>query len=110
MRIMEQLDARIGPLLAQDGEHFNKRWGYLSRAEYNDKSQLAMQIEKYADLYTSRVSNFLPYTPFVYFRSASQKIAHDRNLTGIYDVIHLVEEVGEEKEGGREPRARGVKR
>lgn len=43
----------------QDGSHFNKRWGYLSRAGLNDKSQLCRQIEKYADIYTSRVSNFL---------------------------------------------------
>ncbi len=28
--------------------HFNKRWGYLSRAGVNDKSQLMRQIEKYA--------------------------------------------------------------
>ena len=40
------------------------RWGYLSRAGVNDKSQLMRQIEKYADIYTSRVSNFLRYTPF----------------------------------------------
>lgn len=100
--------------------HFSKRWGYLSRAGVNDKSQLMRQIEKYAgappmhphvlkllrqagfgagrevrrccllkayihalrtapcpnpllrtaahrppaDIFTSRVSNFLRYTPF----------------------------------------------
>jgi hypothetical protein len=37
------------------------RWGYLSRAGLNDKSQLTRQIEKYADVYTSRVSNLLRY-------------------------------------------------
>ena len=31
-----------------DGLHFNRRWGYLSRAGVNDKSQLMRQIEKYA--------------------------------------------------------------
>ncbi len=46
------------------------RWGYLSRAGLNDKSQLNRQIEKYADIYTSRVSNFLRYTPYSYFRYA----------------------------------------
>ena len=44
------------------------RWGYLSRAGLNDKSQLCRQIEKYADVYTSRVSNFLRFTPYMYFR------------------------------------------
>ncbi|EFJ49794.1 hypothetical protein VOLCADRAFT_80573 [Volvox carteri f. nagariensis] len=68
LMVMEHLDDRIGPMLERDGEHFNKRWGYLSRAGLNDKSQLNRQIEKYADIYTSRVSNFLRYTPYSYFR------------------------------------------
>jgi hypothetical protein len=51
-------------MIEADGQFFNRRWGYLSRAGVNDKSQLMRQIEKYADIYTSRVSNFLRYTPF----------------------------------------------
>ena len=49
-------------MLEQDGKDFSARWGYLSRAGLNDKSCLTRQIEKYADIYTSRVSNFLHYT------------------------------------------------
>jgi hypothetical protein len=48
LMIMEALDDRIGPGLEKDGEHFNRRWGFLSRAGLNDKSQLTRQIEKYA--------------------------------------------------------------
>jgi hypothetical protein len=59
--VLEQLEERIGPMLERDGHPFNSRWGYLSRAGLNDKSQLIRQIEKYADVYTSRVSNFLRY-------------------------------------------------
>ncbi|KAL6763622.1 putative cytosolic purine 5-nucleotidase [Haematococcus lacustris] len=84
LMVMEALDESIGPMLEQDGQHFNSRWGYLSRAGLNDKSQLCRQIEKYADLYTSRVSNFLRYTPYMYFRSPSQSLAHDRNLSRYY--------------------------
>lgn len=80
LMVMEKLDERIGPMLEADGQHFNKRWGYLSRAGLNDKSQLCRQIEKYADIYTSRVSNFQHYTPFAYFRSPSQSMAHDDKL------------------------------
>ncbi|KAI5077933.1 hypothetical protein GOP47_0007757 [Adiantum capillus-veneris] len=75
--IMRQLDRKIAPMLEADGEHFNKRWGYLSRAGLWDKSHLTRQIEKYADIYTSRVSNFLQFTPFMYFRSQAQSLAHD---------------------------------
>lgn len=75
--VMTRLDQKIAPMLEEDGEHFNKRWGFLSRAGLWDKSHLMRQIEKYADIYTSRVSNFLHYTPFMYFRSQEQTLAHD---------------------------------
>ncbi|GAB4817883.1 hypothetical protein N2152v2_004929 [Parachlorella kessleri] len=79
LMVMQMLDEAIGPAVDADGKHFNKRWGYLSRCGVNDKSQLMRQIEKYADVYTSRVANFLRYSPFVYFRSPSQSLAHDRD-------------------------------
>lgn len=53
------------------------RWGYLGRAGLNDKSALFRQIEKWADIYTSRVSNFHRYTPYMYFHSTNQSLAHD---------------------------------
>ncbi|XP_024520230.1 cytosolic purine 5'-nucleotidase isoform X2 [Selaginella moellendorffii] len=75
--LMTRIDQKIAPMLEADGEYFNKRWGYLSRAGLWDKSHLMRQIEKYADIYTSRVSNFLRFTPFMYFRSQAQSLAHD---------------------------------
>ncbi|CAI5464143.1 unnamed protein product [Closterium sp. Yama58-4] len=75
--IMARLDGEIAPLLETDGAAFNDRWGYLSRAGLWDKSHITRQIEKYADIYTSRVSNFLRYTPFMYFRAQGQSCAHD---------------------------------
>ena len=42
-----------------------------------DKSHLARQIERYADVYTSRVSNLLALTPFVYLRSPRGSLPHD---------------------------------
>ena len=49
---------------------------YLMRAG-NDKSRLARQIERYADVYTSRVSNFLYLTPFGYLRAPRGSLPHD---------------------------------
>lgn len=71
-----ELDNRIAPLVTKDGRSFNEYWGYLLRAG-NDKSHLTRQIERYADIYTSRVSNLLPYTPFNYFRSPRGSLPHD---------------------------------
>ena len=70
------LDERIAPLARAAGEISNCRWGLLLRAG-NDKSHLARQLERYADIYTSRVSNFLFETPFVYLRAPRGSLPHD---------------------------------
>jgi HAD superfamily 5'-nucleotidase-like hydrolase len=70
------LDAEIGPLAKAGTELTNSRWGLLTRAG-NDKSHLTRQIERYADIYTSRVSNFLHATPYAYFRSPRGLLPHD---------------------------------
>ncbi|CAD7698278.1 unnamed protein product [Ostreobium quekettii] len=80
LMVMNTLDEHIGDMLEREGEHFNKIWGYLCRTGLHDKSALTRQIEKWADIYTSRVSNFKRYTPFMYFRSPSQSLAHDRRI------------------------------
>lgn len=84
--VMQRLDQKIAPMLETDGEQFNKRWGYLSRAGVWDKSHLTRQIEKYADIYTSRVSNFLHYTPFMYFCAQEQTLAHDSYSYSLPDI------------------------
>jgi len=75
------LDAEIGPLAQAANELTNSRWGLLTRAG-NDKSHLARQVERYADVYTSRVSNFLYATPFVYLRSPRGSLPHDPSSPG----------------------------
>lgn len=71
-----ELDAAIAPLARASSELSNRQWGLLMRAG-NDKSHLARQVERYADVYTSRVSNFLLATPFVYLRSQRGSLPHD---------------------------------
>ncbi len=70
------IDIEIGPLAKAAAELSNGRWGLLTRAG-NDKSHLARQIERYADVYTSRVSNFMYVTPFEYLRSWRGSLPHD---------------------------------
>jgi FMN phosphatase YigB (HAD superfamily) len=73
---MIALDDRIAPLAARAAALSNEGWGLLLRTG-NDKSHLARQIERYADVYTSRVSNLLALTPFVYLRSPRGSLPHD---------------------------------
>jgi 5'-nucleotidase len=75
------LDTRIAELAKGAAELGNVRWGLLMRAG-NDKSRLAFQMERYADIYTSRVSNFLLSTPFVYLRSPRGSLPHDSGPEG----------------------------
>ncbi len=67
---------KIAPLAAAVASTPNERWGSLLYAG-NDKSHLARQVERSADIYTSRVSNFLFRTPFAYLRSQRGTLPHD---------------------------------
>jgi 5'-nucleotidase len=73
---LDALDNEIAPMARAATELLNERWGLLTRAG-NDKSHLARQIERYADIYTSRVSNLMYATPFAYMRSPRGSLPHD---------------------------------
>ncbi len=75
------LDEAIAPLAREASQLMNPRWGLVMRAG-NDKSHLARQIEKSADIYMSRVSNLLAQTPFVYLRSPRGSLPHDSGPAG----------------------------
>jgi 5'-nucleotidase len=76
------LDDRIAPLARQAGMVRNPAWGPLMRSGL-DKSLFAGQVERYADIYTSRVSNFLTSTPFALLRATRIDLPHDPPLGAI---------------------------
>jgi HAD superfamily 5'-nucleotidase-like hydrolase len=55
----------------------NAYWGLVFK-EGNENSRFGEQVEDYADLYTSRVSNFLYYSPMQMFRSPRATMPHER--------------------------------
>lgn len=73
---LEALDPRIAPLAKQASEASNPTWGLLLRTG-NDKSHMARHIERHADVYTSRVSNFALATPYAFLRSRRLTLPHD---------------------------------
>jgi 5'-nucleotidase len=77
-RQLLDLDEEIRPLAERADRIANASWGPLMRAG-NDKSHLARLVEQYADIYLSRVSNFVHATPFAYMRSARGTLPHDPN-------------------------------
>lgn len=70
------IDSRLAPIAQASAQLLNKNWGLLMRTGI-DKSHLARQIERYADIYTARVSNFLHVTPSAFLRSSRGSLPHD---------------------------------
>ena len=56
---------------------YNPYWGAMFR-EGNENSRFGEQVSQYADLYTSRASNFLAYSPLRYFRAPRERMPHER--------------------------------
>ncbi len=56
---------------------YNPYWGSMLR-EGNENSRFGEQVNDYADLYTSKVSNFLSYSPLRYFRAPRRPMPHEQ--------------------------------
>ena len=59
---------------------FNPFWG-LHFKEGNENSRFGEQVEQYACIYTSRVSNFGFYSPLHYYRSQREVMPHESSTT-----------------------------
>jgi hypothetical protein len=57
-------------------ERFHWVWGALMKSGYQN-SRFAHQVERYACVYTSKVSNMLRYSPDTSFRAFSDTMPHD---------------------------------
>ncbi|QED30182.1 HAD-IG family 5'-nucleotidase [Microvenator marinus] len=62
--------------LALDRE-FNPFWGLIFR-QNNEATLFGAQVEDYACIYSSRVTNLLNYSPMHYFRAPRQLMPHER--------------------------------
>jgi HAD superfamily 5'-nucleotidase-like hydrolase len=69
-------DAELHAIERRIDQRFHPFWGSLLKEE-NEESSFGSQVEEYACLYTSRVSNFLLYSPQQYFRSPRDEMAHE---------------------------------
>ncbi|MFO0755345.1 MAG: HAD-IG family 5'-nucleotidase [Byssovorax sp.] len=73
---LRAVDAELGKLEREIALRFHPYWGSLLK-EANETSSFGDQVEEYACLYTSRVSNFLAYSPLQYFRSPRDLLPHE---------------------------------
>jgi hypothetical protein len=65
-------------LSAEVDNSFNPFWGSVFK-EGAENSRFGRQVENYACVYTSRVSNFLFYSPHQYFRAPRHWMPHEKS-------------------------------
>jgi HAD superfamily 5'-nucleotidase-like hydrolase len=70
------MNEEVQSLEASLDRAYNPHWGSSLR-EDNENSRFGEQVNDYADLYTSRVSNFLSYSPLRYFRAPRRPMPHE---------------------------------
>ena len=73
---LRQVDAEIEIRARRVDARFHNFWGSLLK-EGNEQSSFGAQVEEYACLYTSRVSNLLAYSPQQHYRSPRDVMAHE---------------------------------
>ncbi len=73
---LRQVDAEAMAIEREIARRFHPYWGSLLK-EANETSSFGDQVEEYACLYTSRVSNLLSYSPLQYFRSPRDLLPHE---------------------------------
>jgi HAD superfamily 5'-nucleotidase-like hydrolase len=74
--LLRTLEAQIIELEGKIDRRFHTYWGSLLK-EGNETSSFGDQVEQYACLYTSKVSNFLAYSPLQNYRSPRDLMAHE---------------------------------
>jgi len=73
----DSLNSRISELLNRHKNFFNPYWGEVLRAG-SDESRFADQVERYACIYMTRVSDLYDYSPKTYFRPFRRLMPHER--------------------------------
>jgi HAD superfamily 5'-nucleotidase-like hydrolase len=74
--LMRGIDAHTEGLERAIDACFHPYWGAIMK-EADDRSCFGDQVEEYACLYTSRVSNLSFYSPMQHFRSGRERMAHE---------------------------------
>ena len=73
---ISEIDAQISGIIRNQQAMYNPNWGQLMRAG-NEESYLAYQVERYACIYMSKISDLLEFSPRTYFRAPRRLLAHE---------------------------------
>ncbi|NOY09073.1 MAG: HAD-IG family 5'-nucleotidase [Spirochaetes bacterium] len=78
-KLFEEIDAvngRISEKLAELKKYFNPYWGEVLRSGL-EESRFADQVERYACIYMTKVSDLYSYSPRTYFRPLKRLLPHE---------------------------------
>ena len=73
---LKQVEVEMSMIERRIDLRFHPYWGALLK-EGNEQSSFGAQVDEYACLYTSRVSNLLSYSPQQFYRSPRDEMAHE---------------------------------
>lgn len=73
---IDRINTRISELLGEFKKYFNPYWGEMMRAG-QEESRFADQVEKYACVYMTKVTDLLNYSPKTYFRPVKRILPHE---------------------------------
>ena len=73
---VDKVNTTISELLEQHRKFFNPYWGEMMRAGL-EESRFADQVEKYACIYMTKVSDLIEYSPRTYFRPQRRILPHE---------------------------------
>ncbi len=71
-----EIDTTISQLIKKQQSLYNPNWGQLMRAG-NEESYFAYQMERYACVYMSKISDLLDLSPRTYFRAPRRPLSHE---------------------------------
>lgn len=71
-----EYDTQISQLIKKQQALYNPNWGQLMRAG-NEESYFAYQMERYACVYMSKVSDLFELSPRTYFRAPRRPLSHE---------------------------------
>lgn len=74
--LLKEVESEVQAINLRIDSRFHPYWGSLLK-DGGEQSSFGKQVDDYACVYTSRVSNFLHYSPQQYFRSPRDVMAHE---------------------------------
>jgi HAD superfamily 5'-nucleotidase-like hydrolase len=75
-KTISEIDTQISQLIKKQQALYNENWGQLMRAG-NEESYFAYQVDRYACIYMSRLTDLLEMSPRQYFRAPRRPLSHE---------------------------------